>query len=250
MYDRTVSGDESWWEQFSSEIVDGAWTAVLLQGALATLLAFAGAWLLFRRQLAHDRRLADQQRVADREERLAARRAVAADAFGRQLLTHSTAFDSIKPRDLGASLRASRDRKEWENIFGERDDAALVLDIDHTANDLAWNLLYTWEACHDAAASEEFPTVSDLTLGAALSFHMNPELEHLATYARALVRWDGVGPVPSREVLPESWEPVRIRDHAAYAAWGDQSAHSFTALAVKLEEKFRGAREVRRGKSP
>jgi hypothetical protein len=200
-----------WWSDVLGEVGKPEWTAGLLQATLGAAIAFLGALLLFRHQLSHDRALANRQIAAERQSRMADRRAAAADALGRSMLEAVSHLDGLRSDEIGAAFAADPRPAEAHLIYEARNVASLVLDLDETVLELWREWLQTWSSCQararllgtGGASRQQVQTA----MGAAVEVILHPVRMRVRTVALALIRWDGEGVVPGSDVLRD-WKPI------------------------------------------
>lgn len=212
----------TWWESLWGEVFSATWVAGLLQATLGTVVAFAGALVIFRQQLKHDRRLAAQQVAADREARVAERRAAAAAALGRSILDATRLAENPSLDAKGAELeRATTMSPAKARAPGAREfsdaiqSATLILtDLEPTIWDLWRPFTWSWSAAVGAgpplvAADDTANTRTKWKrAGAAYEATAFSIWNELHDIGRSLIRWDGEGPVPLMDALPAD-HPLR-----------------------------------------
>lgn len=217
-----AEGRLDWLETLGTHLLTPGWWAGLIQVTSGAMLAFLGAFWLVRRQLAHDRKLAAQQREADRESALAERHARAADDLGRALLHFAEEFSA---RD-----RNDRDNIDMVNAITWRapgyealqhaiSEAELVLPRSVELHSLSRELDARWRV----AAGFQLRTSTRLSEAASNAYFdlMISLIANMSAAGRALIRWDGFGPVPVRAALSADWEerPEMKIDPVAYNNW-------------------------------
>ena len=219
----------SWWEQFAAILSEPQWTADLLASLLGALIAFVGTLTLVLRQLKHDRELVSAQLTAMSSEREAEARSAAASRLGRDMVRASEALDSLNPAQTLELLLSSRKPAGADLIYDAENEATLSLDLDSTVLDLWRDYTHTWRECrtavHRRATDGQDPNI-DWALTAAVDALMTPIEANLDVLGRALIRWNGIGKVPSSEVLLD-WNRVPIADRHANAEWKKEIQNQF-----------------------
>lgn len=215
----------TWLQALLLQLLSPAWVAGLIQATSGALIAFVGAFLLFRRQLKHDREIAQQQVEADRAARYADRRAHAADLLGRTMIevardlpledsddrqTIAAVTDifalapgaqALKVAIEESELVLSRSEKLWSL---HREVEARWYGVRRMANGLTPQQLMQPYALANVYAEVMLPVASDLD-----------------AVGRALVRWDGHGSSPLDEASADnrSFLVDEQVDQAAHYQW-------------------------------
>jgi hypothetical protein len=202
-----------WWSELLSELADPAWAANTLAAFVGAALAFGGALLLVRIQLRSDHRLAREQIDAMAADRRAERRSDAATELGLELIECSVALDDYTATEYVDRVRESEyddDAPGADGLYKAMQRAESVLDLDDTPWALWRDLGIAWEASRATVRARRSKSVEDGDLFLACADEMSAVHEGMARFGRALVRWDGVGAIPSREVFTGQWQPVVI----------------------------------------
>lgn len=195
-----------WWDEFVTALVAPAAAAEMVLTFVGAAIAFLGALWLFRRQLSHDRALAQGQLLADRTERLYEARRLAARQLGMGLIEAKDEFERTAPYDLAAALRVKGFRGAFNapgahTMKHAADLASYELDLDDSVLDL-WRARLAW--WDNTRIFVNFPAILELddadqgeVLFALVDEFFATNNAQLQELGVALVRWDGVGEVPT-----------------------------------------------------
>jgi hypothetical protein len=227
----------TWWDGLWASLGDPEWVAGLLSTFVGATLAFLGAWLLVRLQLGNDRRIAQEQLEAMTSERASERRAQAATALGRAIVTAADAYQHLNTDDLLGLLRAGGEAPGARIIYDAEMDARLLLDLDETTLDLWRALIHTWRICVYYSRKKAPSRGGEEALANSADTLLTPVSGVMAKFGVAMLRWDGRGPIPGSEVL-DGWAPVPVADRPRYSEWSTAQAQLFEETRVRLEAKY------------
>lgn len=195
-----------WVDQFVEELLAPAAAANAVLTFLGAGLAFLGALWLFRRQLRHDRILAQDQRDAERDERVHEVRRLAARRLGDALIAAWEEFhvmndeellDAVKVPGFAGDQGAPGARIAYRAV----QIADYELDLDDVIIDL-WRARLTWwravRAVHTEERLSHLPEEQQahVLFNLADAFFTKNGVQFM-DLGRALLRWDGVGAVPT-----------------------------------------------------
>lgn len=235
----------SWVGQLLCEILSPTWMAGLLQAFVGTALAALIALLIFRAQLKHDRTLAAEQIEAERRTAVETRKAAAVERCGRALIAMALSIDSMTSPEIGQRLQRLDTRPlRRDDIPGTSEaldaemEAEHLIKVDDTYADLWREIVHTWRVCatevqaRPALMTEESAGV----VGTAFDTALNPTQRRCSEYGRALILWDGHGPMPGREVLGEDWDTPAPQNRSDYAGWRQRVLARFNGLIAKRSD--------------
>jgi hypothetical protein len=229
----------TWWDEFARIVLSPEWTANVSASLVGAAIAFVGALFLVLRQLRHDRELVSAQLDAMRAERIAERRAVAAGRLGRKLVEAATASDIFNMAALLEQARTVETPVGADIVYDAEDEAQLILDLDSTVLDIWRELLHTWRECRVAVKrhdGEPETSNSEYALGAAVEDAMVRPRAALDKLGRALIRWNGIGAVPSLDVL-DGWSPIPVSELAANKEWRKRVQVAFESERIRVLSK-------------
>jgi hypothetical protein len=228
----------TWLEGLIDAIRDPAWVAGLLSTFVGAALAFVGAGLLVRVQLRHDRRISMEQLEAATTERAAERRGQAANDLGRALIDAADLYMHHTGRELLGLLRSvTQDPPGADLIRSAEKDARLLLDLDQTTLEVWRSLLHTWRLCAALVVSPGKKELEEDILSLCADTLLTPVTAAVRRLGVAMLRWDGRGAIPGREVLG-NWAPIPIGDQATHRRWRAEQTALFEATRGKLTERY------------
>lgn len=173
---------------------------------IGAAIAFAGAFWLFRRQLTHDRSLAQKQLDADRTEHVNEARRLAGRQLGLSLIGAAQELDKMTDEELYDAISAlgsaaSRNAPGARTIWDARALAAHELDLDDVTFEIYGARARWWRGLRDADQRGRVRHLTQERQGAVMKnatdhFFIASDMQ-LRTLGRALMRWDGVGTVPT-----------------------------------------------------
>lgn len=211
-----------WWESFAKTMSTPDWWAGLVQAFVGSAVAFVGALLLVLRQLQHDRALVQEQLAAMALDRTAEKRAVAAGVLGGALIDAVELYDEMLPDEVVELIRDRQtDAPGSDEIYRAEHHARLTLDLDSTVLDLWRELNHTWRVSQTIAGEGGTSDEDDTYVFLGTFGVLDVVRDRIDRLGRALVRWDGIGKIPSAEVL-EGWLPVAVTDKIEYSNWTDE----------------------------
>lgn len=198
---------EPWVSQFADHLFSPDAVGDLVWSIVGAAVAFIGAILLFRRQLAHDRALFRDQLEAERTFRRSEMRRPAARRLGEALISVAGELGNLNPMQLWDELEPPRSALHVNQAPGSRllyDEYNIVkyeLDLDESLLDI-WRARSQW--WRDSSASREDVRVRRLGVSKSQSVIYNVVEDRfiildelLEDLGQRLLRWDGEGDIPT-----------------------------------------------------
>ena len=174
---------------------------------------------MFRRQLQHDRQLVRDQLAADRTERVHEARRLAARQLGSALIAGAHEFESMDDQDIFSAVKVPGFEGEHgapgaKKVYLAEQAARYELDLDDTILNLWRARLAWWRGVRAIHASGQLNRLSEKdrahVLFALTDEFFSPNGAQLIDLGTALLRWDGVGEVPTLDRVEKHGSPAEI----------------------------------------
>ncbi|KZE91619.1 hypothetical protein [Microbacterium sp. TNHR37B] len=223
-----------WWNEFMRAVTDGAWTAGLLQGLAGGTAAIAVAFLILKRQLVADRKLAEDERKETQRIAQQEKLSVAAAGIGRLLAQIALSNRDYSNRELGALLRSTSKPLDVDLANTAKVEATIYFPHfnAHVAVARLKERDALWAVGRSVLASD--PSITDEAMGHALRQALAPANSDLRAIANELIRWTGEGDFPDSLAVLRSADPLPTTREAKSPirkAWKSRSAASMEAAA-------------------
>jgi hypothetical protein len=217
------------WVSFWQRVMTTAWLADVGVPMIATLVAIAIAVWAMKRQIRHDRTLADEQTWNNRVLAVAQHRAAVAHDLGRKISRALVRSYDAEPQwwtmhewPGGGTIRTAA--MEAEGVFsdGLDDEFWFVYQV-------VGGISRTWDACK--SVKHDY-TGEPSALTDALDSVLNPRIVELEQIVRCLSQWDGMGPVP----LPQTLTQLPYRGDAGYQDWLTETQRNFVSYLKRYAQ--------------